>query len=162
MAIPPGETQFLDTNILVTATDESRAHHHIARELIGRGRSAGLSGAVSGQIIREYLAVATRPVEVNGLGLTTADAIRNMEQFARRLAFCDETEATSVRLRGLVRMHGLAGKAIHDANVVATMACHGIQTLITENPEDFQRYPEISVLRLADVAEHLAQAPRQG
>jgi predicted nucleic acid-binding protein len=162
METQPGDILFLDTNVLLTATDESRAHHGTARQLLAKGRSAGLHGAVSGQIIREYLVVATRPVAVNGLGLTTADAIRNMEQFTRRVAFCDETEATSVRLRGLVRMHDLAGKAIHDANVVAAMACHGIQRLVTENPEDFRKYPEISALRLEDVAERLAQAPHQG
>jgi predicted nucleic acid-binding protein len=161
MGTQAGEPLFLDTNILVTATDESRRNHRIARKLIERGRAVGLHGALSGQIIREYLVVATRPVAANGLGMSPGDALRNVEQFAGRLAFCDETEATSVRLRGLVRIHGLAGKSTHDANVVATMACHGIARLVTENPEDFSRFPEVRLVGLVDLEESLTEGRRQ-
>jgi predicted nucleic acid-binding protein len=84
MAIPAGELLFLDTNILVAATDESRPLHAVARKLITHGRSAGLAGATSGQVIREYLVVATRPTSVNGPGMSTADALRNIETIAWR------------------------------------------------------------------------------
>ncbi len=95
--------------------------------------------------------MATRPVREDGLGMSSVDALSNIEQLARRLVFCDGTELVSKRLRGLVRAHALVGKSIHDANVVATMSAHGIRTLVTGNPGDFQRYPEATVLDLADV-----------
>lgn len=158
MAIPAGELVFLDTNILVAATDESRPFHAVARTLIARGRSAGLHGATSGQVIREYLVVATRPPAANGLGLNTADALRNIEAITRRLEFCEESEAVSVRLRALVAAGGLVGTAVHDANIAATVAIHGIGFLATENPEDFAGYPEIGIVRLAELADRLSGA----
>jgi predicted nucleic acid-binding protein len=158
MAIPAGEVVFLDTSILVTATDESRPFHAAARKLIARGRSAGLHGATSGQAIREYLVVATRPLAANGLGLSTADALGNIGKMTRRLQFCDEPESVSVRLRGLVGAGEISGKSIHDAGIVATLIEHGIELLATENPEDFAGYPGIGTVRLSDVDARLSAA----
>ncbi|HSV94146.1 MAG TPA: type II toxin-antitoxin system VapC family toxin [Desulfobacterales bacterium] len=155
MAIPAGEMLFLDTNVLVAATDESRPFHAVARTLIARGRSVGLHGATSGQVIREYLVVATRPLGANGLGLSPADALGNIEKMTRHLQFCDEPESVSVRLRRLVGTGDIAGKATHDANIVATIVEQGIGVLATENPEDFAGYPEIGVVRLSEVANKL-------
>jgi predicted nucleic acid-binding protein len=160
MAIPEGETLFLDTNVLVAATDESRPFHVVARKLIARGRSAGLHGATSGQVIREYLVVATRPVAVNGLGLSRADALANIGKMTRNLQFCDESESVSLRLRGLVAARELSGKAIHDANIVATLMEHGIGLLATENPEDFAGYPGIGMVGLSEVEKQLPSTDR--
>lgn len=155
MAIPAGEILFLDTNVLVAATDESRPFHAAAQALIARGRSVGLQGATSGQVIREYLVVATRPMSANGLGLSPADALGNIEKMTRHLQFCDEPESVSIRLRRLVSAGDIAGKAIHDANIVATIAEQGIRLLATENPEDFAGYPEIGMVRLSEVVNKL-------
>ncbi len=144
----PAETCFLDTNILLTATDESRDHHGAARRLIASGLAGGERMATSGQVLREYLVVATRPVDRNGLGLPVAAALANVEQFTRRLMFCDETEAVSKRLRELVRAHRIEGKAVHDANIVATMSARGIRVLVTGNPDDFARFPEVRTVTL--------------
>jgi predicted nucleic acid-binding protein len=156
MAIPAGELLFLDTNILVAATDVSRPLHAVARKLIARGRSAGLPGATSGQVIREYIVVATRPPSANGLGLSSADALRNIAAMTGRLEFCDESEAVSVRLRALVAAGNLTGVAVHDANIAATAAVHGISHIATENPEDFAGYPELGIVRLAELADRLS------
>jgi predicted nucleic acid-binding protein len=160
MAIPEGKTLFLDTNVLVAATDESRPFHLVARKLIARGRFAGLHGATSGQVIREYLVVATRPVAVNGLGLSRADALANIGKMTRHLQFCDESESVSLRLRGLVAARELSGKAIHDANIVATLMEHGIALLATENPEDFAGYPGIVMAGLSEVEKQLPSIDR--
>jgi predicted nucleic acid-binding protein len=143
------EVLFLDTNILLGATDESRPHHLLASRLLAASGSFGRRCALSGQIIREYLVVATRSVEANGLGLSADDALANIEQLAERLEFCEETQAVSTRLRSLVRAHRWTGKKIHDANVVATMEAHGITRLVTENPDDFEAYRNITVISLS-------------
>jgi predicted nucleic acid-binding protein len=79
MEITAGDILFLDTNILLTATDQSRQHHHLARELIISHQRSGLHFGISGQIIREYMVVATRPVEARGLGLSPNDTIHNAD-----------------------------------------------------------------------------------
>jgi predicted nucleic acid-binding protein len=160
MAIPAGELLFLDTNVLVAATDESRPFHAVARKLIAHGRSVGLHGATSGQVIREYLVVATRPLSANGLGLSPADALGNVEKMTRHLQFCEESESVSLRLRRLAGAGQISGKAIHDANIVATLMEQGIDLLATENPEDFSGYPEIGMVRLSEVEGRLSAADR--
>ena len=57
-----GEILFADTNVFLSATDRSREHHAEARELLQAAGAGKAVLAVSGQIIREYLVVATRPV----------------------------------------------------------------------------------------------------
>ena len=64
-----GDILFVDTNVLLTATDESRPQHRDAGRLFGESGLHGLHLAASGQILREYLVVATRPPDTNGLGL---------------------------------------------------------------------------------------------
>ncbi len=94
---------FVDTNVLLTATDESRLLHSEALQLLAGTVSRDKRLATSGQVVREYLVVATRPIENNGLGLSAADAEVNVNEFLRGLELFDETEAVSMRLRQLVR-----------------------------------------------------------
>ena len=143
-----GEVVFVDTNVLLSATDESRSHHQEACRVIAESGTRGVHLAASGQILCEYLVVATRPVEVNGLGLAVADATANLDQFLRHLHLHDETEAVARRLRDLGLSQGLRGKRFHDANIVATMAAHGIRTLVTENEDDFTAFDEIETISI--------------
>ena len=151
MTIKAGETAFIDTNVLLCATDRSRPHHDEARSLLRVAREAGYSLALSGQIIREYLVVATRPVQANGLGMSAVESLHNVRIFTPRALLCAETETVSARLRSLIATHALSGKRIHDANVVATMVAHEIHWLITENRDDFAVFGEIQTLGLADL-----------
>lgn len=141
MTIRAGDVLFVDTNVLLSATDRARRGYPRARRLLQAAATAGYHLALSGQILREYLTAATRPVEVNGLGLPAADALRNVDVFASPPTwFCDEPEEVSRYLRGLVSRHDLRGPRIHDANVVATMAVHGIDRLVTDNEGDFRAF----------------------
>jgi predicted nucleic acid-binding protein len=148
MATRRDELLFLDTNILLAATDASRDNHELAFELLDAAGGRGPRCAVSGQVIREYLAVATRPVSANGLGMKIGDALANVAQIATRIEFCEETPAVSSLLQHLAQAHQVAGKSLHDANIVATMAVHHIECLVTENPDDFEAYEGISLLKL--------------
>ena len=140
---------FADTNVFLTATDQSRPQHEAANSLIRKAVAGHHQLALSGQVVREYLVVATRPIDVNGLGLSSDDALKNIGVFASPpFAFCEESENVNSRLRSMVEIHALTGKAIHDANVVATMLTSGITTLVTQNPSDFVRYEQIKVIRL--------------
>ena len=153
-----GEVVFVDTNVLLSATDQARPHHREAYRLIAESGSRGLHLAASGQILREYLVVATRPPEVNGLGLAVADATANLGQFLRHLHTYEETDAVASRLRDLGVGLGLSGKRFHDANIVATMATHGIHTLVTENGDDFTPFDEIETVSIVGFAT-ATQAP---
>ncbi len=141
---------FLDTNVLLAATDEGRSTHAGARAILERWPAEGTALYASGQILREYLVVATRPEPDNGLGLALPKALDNLAEFLGRLRFLDEDERVADRLRMLLREVPAAGKQVHDANLVATMLVHGVDTLVTADVSHFRRYGEL--LRILDLA----------
>ena len=142
---------FVDTNILLTATDESRPNHEAARQLIAESGSRGLHLGTSGQVLREYLVVATRPVDANGLGLDTHDATDSVKAFLRYISLYEETRAVANNLRQLGLTHQLRGNRFHDANIVATMSAHGIRSLVTEDVSDFARFDDVDVVAVAEL-----------
>lgn len=143
-----GETLFLDTNVLLHATDGLRPFHEEAQRLITGAVTSGFHLAVSDQVLREYLSVATRPANSSGLGLEAPDAARNVERFSEFTIFLDETEPVAQRLRELVRKLRVSGKRIHDANIAATLLAHRVRFLITEDGSDFTRFGGIETLSI--------------
>ena len=143
-----GEILFLDTNVLLTATDVLRPLHLEAQRIFSKAGRQGFHLALSGQILREYLAVATRPVEANGLGLTVPDAVANVERFLEFANLFEETEAVALRLRELAKDFDVRGPRLHDANIVATMLVHHIPVLVTQNRKDFMGFGAIKTLAI--------------
>jgi len=140
------ERIFVDTNVLLAATDQAREVHAEAMRFLEEGRTGRYRCFVSGQIFREYLVVATRPVSHNGLGLTTAAACSNLRKFQGIIQILEESPETSHRLMDLAERHTLQGKRLHDANVVATMETHGLSHLKTWNPGDFEPFSQITLV----------------
>jgi predicted nucleic acid-binding protein len=139
----------LDTNVLLAATDESRSEHRAALTILNEWTTGDTTLCTSGQILREYLAVATRPEEQNGLGLEPADAVSNVRAIRERTMFLTEDAKVADRLQGLLTDVECGGKQVHDANVIATMLAHGVGTVVTMNVEDFARFERyVSLIRL--------------
>lgn len=149
MAPTAGEVLFVDTNVLLTATDELRPQHHEAQRLLSESGARGVHLAASGQILREYLVVATRPREANGLGLRTEDAVANVNALLRHLHLYEENEDVSRRLRRFAVDYGLRGPRLHDANIAATMSAHGIRFVVTQNGADFAPFDGIETVALS-------------
>lgn len=152
MTIKAGDRLLIDTNVLMSATDTSRDEHADALRLIGEAGPQGIHLIASRQVLREYLVVATRPLEQNGLGLSSRFALDNVARISRHIALVEETKEVTGALQRLVDKHSLSGKRIHDANLVATMEIHGIGTLITENPRDFKAFDAIQIVDTAQAA----------
>ena len=148
MATTRGDLVMVDTNILLTATNAQRPGHLAALGIFRKALDEGVHLASCGQILREYLVVATRPVPLNGLGLSPEDALRNLEWFRKRQVYLEEPESVHRILASLVERHQAAGKRIHDLNILALMKEHRIQTLLTENPDDFSDVSGVQILRL--------------
>ena len=96
---------------------------------------------ISRQVVREYLAVVTRPqswqVEV-GRGEALDDANSLLANFE---VLEDGHEVTEVLL-SLCREIPVGGRQVHDANIVATMLAHGENRLLTFNTRDFRRFAD--------------------
>jgi len=140
MATAVADRAVLDTNVLLAATDQARLEHEQAVAAINVWPASGLVLYTNGQILREYLAVATRPVDQNGLGMPRPDAVANVRALRARLNLLAEDIKVSDRLLELLETVECTGKQVHDANVVATMLVHGIDTVVTMNVDDFARF----------------------
>lgn len=139
----------LDTNVLIAATDEGRAEHRDALTVVNDWATGHTDLCTSGQILREYLTVATRPAERNGLGLNLADALGNVHAIRERTILLAEDVKVADRLLSLLADVECRGKQVHDANVVATMLVHGVRTVVTMNTGDFARFEgHVSLIQL--------------
>ncbi|MGH3504743.1 MAG: type II toxin-antitoxin system VapC family toxin [Nocardioidaceae bacterium] len=140
MATRVADRAVLDTNVLLAASDTGRAAYPRARAVLDEWPRQGTTLYASGQILREYLSVATRPVEHNGLGLAQADAVANVRALSDRVHLLVENDKVHARLLALLEETDCGGKQVHDANIAATMLTHGITALATLNTDDFTRF----------------------
>jgi predicted nucleic acid-binding protein len=146
MTMTCGSTLLLDTNVLLAATDESRDSHVFCTELFQLPTQVGVHLVTIGQILREYLLVATRPVSANGLGLHAIEAVRNIRAFRTRTHLLPESVEIHQELIALVETHSLKGKRIHDANVAAAAGYHNVSAIITDNTDDYTGISTVPVL----------------
>lgn len=130
----------VDTNVLLAATDRSRTAHEAATGFLNEDVRRL---ALTPQIVREYLAVTTRPVEVNGFGLPGDDAVANVEQFLEDMELLPEGVSTTRRLMDLIAERSAPGKQIHDANVVAVALVHRASAIVTDNTRHFARFTDL-------------------
>ncbi len=145
------EAILLDTNVLLSATTPARSLHEAALRALNEWPNEGIDICTSGQVLREYLVVATRGLEINGLGLSIVDAVANRDRIEARMRFLEETHDVAVRLRQLVQEVACTGKQVHDANVVATALAHGVERILTENKDDFMRFGDfVEIVALAE------------
>jgi predicted nucleic acid-binding protein len=139
MATTAVDRWFLDANILVYATVAAHPLHATAIAQLTALESAGAEFWISRQVVREYLAVMTRPGTYTGT-VATAVLVANVQRFERSYQIAPDTAAVTGRLLHLLTAVKLGGKQVHDANIVATMLEYGIPNLLTHNVADFSRF----------------------
>jgi predicted nucleic acid-binding protein len=142
---------FLDTNILVHANVAESPRHGVALETVEQLSEAGVEMWISRQVLREFLAVLTRPqVFLKPRPISTITA--TVRQFETLFRIAEENATVTARLLDLLERTPVGGRQVHDANIVATMLSHGVTRLVTENTTDFKRFADlITVLPLGAV-----------
>lgn len=142
----------VDTNLLIRTLQPHHPLYPIADGAIATLRSQNRRLYLVPQNLIEFWTVATRPTEVNGLGLSTAAARTEIERLERFFTVLRETPALYPAWKRLVFEHQVSGKPTYDARLVAAMQVHGIGSILTFNPSDFRRYSGIEVIDPAEVA----------
>jgi predicted nucleic acid-binding protein len=135
----------LDTSISLRLADPTHTLHGVAKMAVATLQSRGEIFCIVPQIIYEFWAVATRPLAVNGLGLSVPDcqlAIANL----KKLILLPDQPSLFAEWETLVVAHQCRGKAAHDARIVAAMGTHGVTSILTFNIVDFQRYSGVAVI----------------
>jgi predicted nucleic acid-binding protein len=140
---------FVDTNILIFATNSTSPWHLPATNALQEARHLGVELIISPQVIREYLAAATR-FSSSATPLPLAAILTNVRIFQTNFQLVEDNALVSAKLIDLISQITVGGKQIHDANVVATMQVHNITHLLTHNLADFVRFAHfITVLPLS-------------
>lgn len=106
---------------------------------------------VMGQNLVEFWAVATRPMVVNGLGLTVTEAALELRKLKATFTVLADTADVLPLWEELVFRHQVLGKQSHDTRLVAAMLVHNVTHLLTFNTDDFKRYTEITVVNPQNV-----------
>ena len=94
---------------------------------------------ISRQVLREYLATVTRPQHWLR-PVPTVAALDHVAALEEHFEILEDGSGVTEVLAALCRTVKVAGRQIHDANIVATMLAHGERHLMTFNTNDFRRY----------------------
>ncbi len=130
---------FVDTNVLVYARFGTAPDHVRARSALAEAGRGGERVKISRQILREYLATVTRP-HPWGEPLAMSTALADVARYAEEFEILEDGADVSSMLAVILRDVPVAGRQIHDANIVATMLASEERRLLTFNAADFVRY----------------------
>jgi predicted nucleic acid-binding protein len=129
----------VDTSILVRLANTADALHMIAVRAVLELHHRGEDLRVTAQNLVEFRSVATRPVAVNGLGLSTHDAEAKASNFESSFPLLLETPAVYPAWKTVVDSLGVIGKQVHDARLIAVCHVHAVTHLMTFNVAHFVR-----------------------
>jgi predicted nucleic acid-binding protein len=141
----------VDSNILLRLSHTASPQYQLALDSTTKLRSFGDILCVVPQNLYEFWSAATRPTNVNGLGMSFVQVQKEVADIKSFFRFLDEPTTVYLEWEKLVTRHAIVGKNAHDTHLVAAMVVHGITHLLTFNTQDFQRFTNITVLSPADV-----------
>ncbi|MDE0415585.1 MAG: type II toxin-antitoxin system VapC family toxin [bacterium] len=141
---------FIDTNVFVSARSARAPHNSLARAALSRAQRTGEPLRINRQVLREYLSTMTRP-QTWQVPLSLADTLNDLAWLSATFEILEDGAHVTDMLVALCQEVLLAGKQLHDANIVATMLAHGERRLLTFNASDFRRYGERIDLIVPDV-----------
>lgn len=136
--MPPADDYLVDSNVA---------------EAVATLRRSGAILYFTHQNMAEFWNVATRPVAVNGFGLSPGEAEQQVRSIERGMVLLPDGPQVYGAWRDLVNARSVSGKQVHDARLVAAMMVHGVTHLLTLNTADFTRYPEITAVHPRALAE---------
>jgi predicted nucleic acid-binding protein len=145
----------VDTSVLARLANTADALHATATRAVVELHRRGEVLHLTAQNLIEFRVVATRPIAVNGLGLTSAAADAQATVFEAVFPLLVETPGIYPTWRALVIGLSVLGKQAHDARLVAVCHVHGVSHLLTFNVVHFARLatfpPGITVIDPATV-----------
>ena len=136
----------VDTNILLRAARKTDPQNKVVGSALTRLAGQGTALLYTLQNITELWNAMTRPVERNGLGLTVAEADREVRAIETGMSLLPDSEPVYHEWRRIVLQHNVSGVQVHDAHLVATMFVHRVSHILTLNVADFSRYGSLTAL----------------
>jgi len=101
---------------------------------------------ITSQVLIEFWVVATRPIEVNGLGWSVKQTSDEVNQLINRFSWIEETSEIFFYWHDLANTYNIKGKRTHDIRLIAVMKTQKLTHLLTFNPDDFIKIPDIQII----------------
>ena len=140
-----------DTSVIIRLYDSANPICGVVRQCFDKLEKDGEEIVIVPQVLVEFWVVATRPTDVNGLGMTTDNAEKELEKLQKLFTVLPENEQIFEEWKPLVVKHKVSGKPTHDTRIAAAMMVHKIENILTLNPNDFKRFTEIKAIRPQDI-----------
>jgi predicted nucleic acid-binding protein len=136
----------VDTNILLRSAQANhplcaQATHAVSKLL--RQKDAVF---FCSQNIAEFWNVATRPADLNGLGLLHEEVLQEVSSIERLLTLLPDIPAIYAAWKKIVTDKKVQGVKVYDARLVAVMNVYAVESVLTFNTADFKRYSNITAL----------------
>lgn len=141
----------VDTNcamrrVITNDPDHARIKHSVDTLIL-----SGASLVVTPQILIKFHALATRPVEANGLGLSNLEANEEAKVMETIFPVLEETAAIYSKWRLLLANYDVRGRQAFDARLVAVMLANDVTHILTANASHFRKFTEITVIEPFDI-----------
>lgn len=121
----------VDTNILLRSAQPSSTQHEMSLTFLENLRARGSRLVLVPQVIYEYWTVATRPINVNGLGMSQDTVETSLRMILSEFRLLRDERGVFDLWRTLVSQHEVSGKTTHDVRLVAAMQRHQIRSILT-------------------------------
>lgn len=141
----------IDTSTLLRTLQPEHPQRETARNAIKTLAARGRELNLVPQNLMELWVVATRPAAQNGLGFSIAEATTELVRLKGMFLVLPETPAIYPAWESLVVQYRVAGKAAHDARLVAAIQVHGLTGILTFDKAGFSRYAGIEVVHPNDL-----------
>jgi predicted nucleic acid-binding protein len=136
----------VDTNILLRSAQPGHPLCSQATRAVSRLIRQKDAVFFCSQNIAEFWNVATRPGNLNGLGLSNEEVRQEVSSIEKLLTLLPDVPAIYTVWKEIVRDHKVQGVKVYDARLVATMNVYAVESVLTFNAADFKRYGSITAL----------------
>jgi predicted nucleic acid-binding protein len=125
----------IDTNILLRSSQPNHPVSSLSVQAVSKLLRENGAVFFCPQNIAEFWNVATRPIEMNGLGLSPREAILEIEGVESAMSLLPDVPAIYPAWKHIIRDYNVQG-----TRLVATMAVYAVESILTFNVADFKRY----------------------
>jgi len=136
----------VDTNVLLRSAQPNHPLSSQATRAVSKLIRQKEAVFFCSQNIAEFWNVATRPAELNGLGLSHEEVLQEVSSIERLLTLLPDVPAIYATWKQIVKDHRAQGVKVYDARLVATMSAYAVESVLTFNTADFKRYSGITAL----------------
>lgn len=129
----------LDTSLLARLANSADSQYAIAVQAVVELHRRSEVLCITPQVLVEFRSVATRAKELNGLGMSAAEAAAQAAVFEAVFPLLAEAADIFPAWKRIVDELSVVGKQVHDARLMAVCHVHGTTNLLTFNVGHFAR-----------------------